>query len=118
MDERRRALRLPYSFTPRCYRVEPSGALGRPFAATAVDLSSTGMALLSREHLSVSDLVYLEFELAGRELALDARVVRKQSTADGRRYGLAFVTVAPDEQALITKFVFAQTRSRLEHPAA
>lgn len=115
---RRGAIRVGCAFTARCRTVESSGALGRPFTGTIVDLSSGGAALLTRYDLGFTGEVYVEFQLAEAQIAADARVRSCEARDDGRVYGLAFVDLSAADRVAITRFVLSEAKRLADGRAA
>jgi hypothetical protein len=111
MMEQRRARRIGIKQAARLFHVAPSGVLGSQFAGEIVDVSSSGLAITTREHIRQGERLYLEFHLYGSQLETDAVVARQ---IDATTYGLQFVDLAPPDAARITKYVFTETRRLAE----
>ena len=91
------------------------GKLGnRPFMCSSENISANGMLIRTPERLAQGDPVTCSFYLpdgtrlsAGGEVV---RVVKQTSASDVHRYGIRFVSIAPDVESAIAAFVERERR--------
>lgn len=83
---------------------DPSGE--RSFFCTSQNVSSAGMLIETSEPLRVGQALGCSFFLPGRlKLVAKGRVVRQASAPEGRRYGIQFVHLSPQDSDALARFV-------------
>ena len=107
--QRRLAVRVATDMPLAWCIVDDGGHPGAPAAATCVDLSSSGIAFVSKAGAQVDDgiLIQLHHELLGSSLAVQARVVRVARAPGGYRLAVAFEALDAARRAMLGRFVIA-----------
>ena len=103
-QEQRRFDRTPQPFQVRCRRInEPLHAWD---LALTHDLSAAGMRIQSSEPFDIGTILDVQIELPNLpgSAHLQGRVVWGRTSAV-REYGIEFVEITPDQQALIDELV-------------
>jgi c-di-GMP-binding flagellar brake protein YcgR len=118
MDSNRRQfyrvlVRLPVD----CRRLGAGDGTIDAFAAETVDLSAGGMRIMTGNALAIGDPLQLEMRFGQPEVALTvrARVVRIETTSDGRSLcALTFERLDPAAESRVVRAVFAEERRAAE----
>ncbi|MGY4644903.1 PilZ domain-containing protein [Cellulomonas sp. URHB0016] len=96
----------------------PGGA-SRPISFVVVDVGAHGMRISTTAELTEQDRITFQFPAPERAVALDAEVLRSQTTrSKSTQYGCRFVNLAEKDADVLFAFVLqtqgAQRRARLQ----
>ena len=105
--QRRFAVRVATDMPLAWCIVDAGGCAGEPAAATCVDISSNGIAFLSKAGAQLDDSILIQFDhaLLASGLVVHARIVRVTRSPGGYRLAAAFEALDAARRAMLGRFV-------------
>jgi len=110
--QRRHHRRVEAEWPITCHRITANGLGGEPFAATTVDLSAGGMAIVTDEPIFRPTLIAVGLDMAGLDLTVRGTVLRVGSSNGRLMAALQFDGLTVQEQIEIGRVVFREAKAR------